>query len=344
MNTQNSSTPQAQNPLGDAEQPSGKTPVQRISLIAGPLIALLMVLVPPPASLGYVGWATAAMGIWMAIWWATEAVPVAATALLPLALFAPLDILDIKSASAPYANPTIYLFLGGFILAAALQKSGLHRRIAYFILGYANTGAKSIIWGFMLVSAVLSMWMTNTSTTMMLLPIALSIISTLNKGEQTMSGQETKHFNLALLLGIAYAATIGGMVTLVGTPPNAFLAGFMNDTYGLQIGFAQWMLVGLPLAVVMLPLCFWVLTKVVFPVNFRTPQEAKKRLLEQQKQLGSASKAEKRVGSIFLLVALAWMTRPLLEDWFSLTGISDAGIAMLAAVAVFVVPAGGKQT
>jgi solute carrier family 13 (sodium-dependent dicarboxylate transporter), member 2/3/5 len=322
---------------------SDQSAVKRISLLGGPLIAILMMMSPTPEHLSFAAWATAAMGIWMAIWWSTEAVPVPVTALLPIAMFTPLGILDIKEATAPYANPTIYLFLGGFIMAAALQKSGLHKRIAFVILSYADNGAKSIIWGFMSVSALLSMWMTNTSTTMMLLPIALSIIHTLDSEHSEMSAKERNNFKLAILLGVAYAATIGGMATLVGTPPNAFLAGFMNDTYGLQIGFAQWMMIGLPLAVTMLPIAFWLLTSVVYPVSFRTPEEAKHRLKQQRKELGKITSAEKRVGIIFLLLALAWMTRPFVTSWLNLSGISDAGLAMLAAAAVFVVPAGNKQ-
>lgn len=326
---------------GQTELP-GRGIYQNISLCLGPLLAAVMLAIPAPDLLGQAGWATAAIGVWMAIWWATEAVPVPVTALMPLVCFAPLGILDMKAASAPYANPTIFLFLGGFILAAALQKSGLHRRIAYFILGFVSTGAQAIILGFMLVSAVLSMWMTNTSTTMMLLPIALSILSSLDLDEQSVSERARRNFQLSLLLGIAYAATIGGMTTLVGTPPNAFLAGFMSETYGLDIGFAQWMLVGVPLAAVMLPLTWWGLTRWIYPVDFKTPEQARLKLVQQRKALGKTRKEEWRVGSIFALVALAWMTRPLLQQWFQLDGLSDAGIAMLAAVSLFVVPSGEK--
>ncbi|GAB3019407.1 SLC13 family permease [Bowmanella dokdonensis] len=321
----------------------GRGRYRQISLFAGPLCALLMLAMPVPETLGQVGWATAAIGIWMAIWWSTEAVPVPVTALLPLVCFAPLGILDIKAAAAPYANPTIYLFLGGFVLASAMQKCGLHRRIAYFILSFVSAGARSIILGFMLVSAILSMWMTNTSTTMMLLPIGLSIISSLELDDQNVSARTRRNFQLSLLLGIAYAATIGGMTTLVGTPPNAFLAGFMSETYGMEIGFAQWMLVGVPLAVVLLPLTWWSLTRWIYPVDFSTPAQAREKLVRQRTALGKTSKAEWRVGLIFSLVALGWMTRPLLEQWLQLEGLSDAGIAMLATLALFVVPAGNDQ-
>lgn len=321
----------------------GRSRHQQLGLLLGPLVAICLLFLSPPEHLSQAGWATAAIGIWMAIWWSTEAVPVAVTALLPLVTFELLGILDLKAAAAPYANPTIYLFMGGFIIATAMQKCGLHRRIAFFILSFVSAGARSIILGFMVVSALLSMWMTNTSTTMMLLPIALSIISTLESDEPELSEIQRKHFQLSLLLGVAYAATIGGMATLVGTPPNAFLAGFMNETYGLQIGFAEWMLVGLPLAVVMLPLAWWMLTRWVYPVSFKTPEEVQQRLTQQRKNLGTMSKAEARVGAIFTLVALAWMTRPLIEGAFGIEGLSDAGIAMLAALSLFVVGAGKGQ-
>ncbi|ALT00435.1 anion transporter [Lacimicrobium alkaliphilum] len=321
----------------------GRSQHQKLGLLLGPLVAICLLLLSPPEQLSQAGWATAAIGIWMAIWWSTEAVPVSVTALLPLVTFELLGILDLKAAAAPYANPTIYLFMGGFMIATAMQKCGLHRRIAFFILSFVSAGARSIILGFMLVSALLSMWMTNTSTTMMLLPIALSIISTLETDEPELSDTQRRHFQLSLLLGVAYAATIGGMATLVGTPPNAFLAGFMNETYGLQIGFAQWMLVGLPLAVIMLPLAWWMLTRWVYPVNFKTPEEVKQRLAQQRKSLGAMTKAEARVGAIFTLVALAWMTRPLIEGAFGIEGLSDAGIAMFAALSLFVISAGKSE-
>ncbi|WJG10347.1 SLC13 family permease [Aliiglaciecola sp. LCG003] len=335
----------ANSALPPIDNKNGRETYQNVGLLLGPILFVLFILIPTPMDLAKVGWLTAAVGIWMAVWWSTEAVPVPATSLIPLVLFEPLGILSLKEAAAPYANPTIYLFLGGFILAAAVQKSGLHRRIAYFILSFVGMGARSIILGFMLVSAILSMWMTNTSTTMMLLPIALSIVSTLDSGEQYISDQEKRNFQLSLLLGIAYAATIGGMATLVGTPPNAFLAAFMNETYGMQIDFAKWMLVGIPLTVVLLPVAWLSLTRWVYPVSFKTPQEAKLRLIQQRKNLGQVSSAEWRVGIVFALTAFFWMTRPLIAKWFEVDGLSDAGIAIFAAVSLFVIPSGTtKQT
>ncbi|QJR82864.1 SLC13/DASS family transporter [Alteromonas pelagimontana] len=320
-----------------------KATYQKVGLLLGPAVFLLIAILPAPGDLSQSAWFTAAVATWMAIWWSTEAVHVAVTALLPLVVFAPLGILPIKAAAAPYANPTIYLFLGGFIIAAALQKADLHRRIAYFILSYVSRSARSIILGFMIVSALLSMWMTNTSTTMMLLPIALSIVSTLDGETGNFSARERKHFQIALLLGIAYAATIGGMSTLVGTPPNAFLVGFMSETYGVQLDFAKWMLIGIPLSVTLLPIAWIVLTRWIYPVSFVTPSSARSELEQQRKALGPIRSEEWRVGIVFALVAMAWMTRPLFARWLNIDGVSDAGIAMLAAVSLFIIP-NGKST
>ena len=215
-----------------------------------------MLLMPPPDGLSIAGWRAAALGIWMAAWWATEAVPVAATALLPIALFPLLGISDIKSVTVPYANKTIYLFLGGFMVAFAVQRWGLHRRIALAVISVFGGSGASLVGGFMLASALLSMWVTNTSTTMMLLPIALSVVAVVQQNlPDDLDVQE--RFPKAMLLGVAYGATIGGMATLVGTPPNALLAAFMQDQYQLEIGFASWMAVGVPLTVILLPLAWW---------------------------------------------------------------------------------------
>lgn len=323
----------ATNPTETGKQ---KKRYQRIGLLAGPLAFVSLVLLPAPDALSHAAWMTAAVGLWMAIWWSTEAIAVPATALIPLVAFDPLGIMPMKAAAAPYANPTIYLFLGGFVLAAGIQKCGLHRRIALFILNYVSANARSIILGFMLVSAVLSMWMTNTSTTMMLLPIAVSVVAAMESREASQLG----NFQLALLLGVAYAATIGGVATLVGTPPNAFLAGFMEETYGLKIGFARWMLLGVPVTLVLLPLAWWMLTRWIFPVSFTTPAKVRAQLKTQRDALGTLSVEEKRVAAIFVATALAWMTRPVVSASFGIEGISDAGIAMVSALALFLVPAG----
>ena len=234
-----------------------------------------MLLAGAPEGLGDAAWRTAAIGVLMAVWWATEAVPIAATALLPLVVFPMLDIASIHDAARPYSNKVIYLFLGGFIVAFAMQRWNLHRRIALNVLQVAGGEGRSLIGGFMIASAVLSMWVTNTSTTMMLLPIAVSIIGVIHGSVTSLSENGRRDFQCALLLGIAYSASIGGMMTLVGTAPNALLAAFMQDTYGREIDFARWMAVGIPLALVMLPLSWLVLTRLVFKVDFVTSGEAR---------------------------------------------------------------------
>jgi len=315
---------------------------QLTGLFLGPLVALVMLISGGEGIMAPAAWNVAAIGLWMACWWATEAVPVAVTAFIPLVLFAPLGIADMRAAAAPYANPIIYLFLGGFMLALAMQKCNLHRRIALFILNVSGTEGRSLVGGFMVTAALLSMWMTNTSTTMMLVPIIISVISVIASSSSGLPEKEQHNFEVCLLLGTAFGATIGGVATLVGTPPNALLAGFLEENYGIQIGFARWMMVGLPVTIIMLPLAWLVLTRFIYPINFHTSQETRTLLADMRKNQGSATTAEIRVGIIFLAVVFAWMTRPWLGKVLPLEGVSDPGIVMTAALLLFLVPTGKK--
>ena len=300
-----------------------------------------------PRAAADTAWRTAAIGVLMAIWWATEAVPIAVTALLPLVVFPLFSVANIQDTSAPYANKVIYLFLGGFIVAFAIQRWNLHRRIALNVLQIAGGNGKSLVGGFMLASALISMWVMNTSTTMMLLPIAVSIITVIHKTVTTLDQNQREHFQYSLLLGVAYGATIGGIATLVGTAPNAILAGFMSDNYGTQIDFARWMIVGLPLSAVMLPLAWLALTRWVFHVDFKTSPEARAELRDMKDELGSMSVPEKRVGIVFLSMAMLWITRPLLARITGIDALGDSGadssIAMAGAIALFLIPSGDKQ-
>jgi sodium-dependent dicarboxylate transporter 2/3/5 len=329
--------------LAHDEQHEGRARYQWVGLFLGPLLALTMLLAGAPEGLAVTAWRTAAIGVLMAVWWATEAVPIAATALLPLVVFPLLDIASIHDTARPYSNKVIYLFLGGFIVAFAMQRWNLHRRIALNVLQIVGGKGRSLIGGFMIASAVISMWVTNTSTTMMLLPIGVSIIGVIHSSVATLSDKGKRDFQYALLLGIAYGATIGGMMTLVGTAPNALLAAFMQDTYGIEIDFARWMLVGIPLAVVMLPLSWFVLTRVVFKVDFVTSAEARSELRRMNRELGGISVPELRVAIIFACMALLWMTRPLLTQVPGLAALDDASIAMAGAIAMFLVPSGSKE-
>ena len=299
---------------------------------------------PNPESLSSVGWAVAAVTLLMAIWWATEAVPVAVTALLPLACFPMLGVTDFKTAALPYANPNIYLFMGGFILALGIESSGLHKRLALkMLIAVGNSGAK-LIGGFMLVSAIISMWVMNTSTTLMLLPIGLAVCASVAETIPNFSQTDKRNFEISLLLGIAYAASIGGMSTLVGTAPNIIFAGFMLETYSLEISFTDWMKLGVPIATIMLFSSWYAITKIVYPVNFIASIETKLQLQNMLSDLGPLSKDEKKVLIIFSLAASAWMFRTLLDNYVPFSGLTDAGIAIIAALSFFLIPSENKQT
>ena len=303
-----------------------------------------ILLTPNPESLSPIGWAVAAVTVLMAIWWATEAVPVAVTALLPLALFPMLHVTDFKTAALPYANPNIYLFMGGFILALGIESSGLHRRLALkMLIAVGNSGAK-LVGGFMLVSASISMWVMNTSTTLMLLPIGLAVCSSVAETIPNFSAKERKSFEISLLLGIAYAASIGGMSTLVGTAPNIIFVGFIQETYGIEISFVDWMKLGVPLAILMLGSSWYAITKIVYPVNFIASIETKLQLQNMLTDLGPLGRDEKKVLIIFSLAASAWMFRTLLDNFLPLSGLTDAGIAIFAALSFFFIPSENAKT
>ena len=316
---------------------------ENFGFLLGVTAALLVMLLPTPEGLSLEAHKTAALFLLMGIWWATEAVPVAVTALVPLALFPMLGIVDIQSAANPYANKTIYLFFGGFLIATAIQKWDLHKRIALFVLEYAGSNGASLILGFMLTAALISMWVMNTATTIMLLPIGLAVITVVKETVRGLSEKEMESFQLALLLGIAYGATIGGMSTLIGTGPNGMLAAFMADNYNLDISFVDWMKVGVPLSIVMLPCSWLILTRVIFKVEFETSQETKDLLSSMKQELGKFDGAEFRVFVVFVLTALTWMLRTVLDDINGLQGLSDAGIAMISALFLFLLPSGDKE-
>lgn len=294
---------------------------------------ILMILLPAPQGLATNGWRVAAVGILMAILWVTESIPIPATSLLPLLFFPLFGIGTIKDAAVPYANPLIFLFMGGFIIAITMQKWNLHRRIALSIISSVGMNPRSIIAGFMIATAFLSMWVSNTATTLMMLPIALSIIEV-----TTGKTKKQDNFTLALLLGIAFSASIGGLGTLIGTPPNTLLAGFMRDTYHIHIGFAQWMMIGVPLVLLGLPLNYMVLTYLVFPLRGKKSGHGMDFIRSELEKIGRMSPAEWRVAGIFIIVALLWMCRPLLSP--VIPGLSDAGIAILGALLTFMIPSG----
>lgn len=315
-----------------------RTTVRRVlGLAGGVVLGGIVLFLPAPEGLGLAGWRTAAVGALMAVWWITEAIPIAATALVPLVLFPVLGIADIDAAARPYANPLIFLFLGGFIIAQAMQVWRLHRRIALGIVKWVGVNPSSIIVGFILASAFLSMWVSNTATALMMLPIGLSIIDLTRDRLQDRGEDMPAHFGVVLVLSIAYACNVGGMGTLIGTPPNALLAGFFSESYGVEVGFAQWMIVGLPLVVVALPVVYAVLMR-IYPIELETLPGGAAIIEEERAKLGTISTAEIRVAVVFGLTAVLWMTRPLLSD--VVPGLSDAGIAIGASLVLFLLPAG----
>jgi sodium-dependent dicarboxylate transporter 2/3/5 len=299
---------------------------------------LLILFLPTPESLSSNGWLVAAIATLMAIWWATEAIPVAVTALIPLALFPLFDITGFKEAAIPYSNPNIFLFLGGFILALAIEATGLHKRMALTMILSVGRSASSLIAGFMLVAALISMFVMNTSTTLMLLPIGLAVCSVVSETIPNLSEDKRRNFDTALLLGIAYAATLGGMSTLVGTAPNIVFRGFMQETYGIEITMLDWMTMGVPLSVIMLVGTWIILTKFIFPVHFVASNETRNHLRSSLNELGPISDDEKKVLVIFALAVFTWMARSFIIKIEILSGLTDAGIAIIAAILLFMIP------
>ena len=306
-------------------------------------IFLIMMFSPAPSGLSEIGWDVAAVAVLMAIWWATETVPVAITALLPLALFPLLGVTSFEDAAVPYANKNIYLFLGGFMLALGIESSGLHKRIALKMIILVGSSGRRLVGGFMLVAALISMWVMNTSTTLMLLPIGLAVCGVMSETIPDITDKDRSNFDTALLLGIAYAATIGGMSTLIGTAPNIVFSAFMQDTYGVEISMFDWMMLGVPLATIMLFGAWMLLTKYVFPINFVATNDARNELKSMLTNMGSFTKDEKRISVIFGLAVFAWVFRSLLNRIDFLSGLTDAGIAIIAAILIFMTPSASKR-
>ncbi len=308
-----------------------------IGLVLGIALFVLVIALPPPDGLALAPWRVAAIAILMATWWLTEAVPISVTALLPLLLFPTFGVAPIAEVAAPYADPLVFLFLGGFLIALAIERWNLHRRIALTVLSSVGAREDLQIGGFMLATAAISMWVSNTATAVMMLPVALSIVP---RGPDGVLDPGKERFAVALLLGVAYGASIGGIATLIGTPPNALLAAFMNQNYGIEIGQLRWMLLGVPVSVVMLLLTWLLLTRVLLPVQRAELPGARAEIRRQLAQMGAASRAEKRVAVVFGLTALAWITRPLLQRIFPELQLSDTTIAIAGAVLLFLIPNG----
>ncbi len=314
---------------------------QRIGLIGGAVGFAALLLIPGPEALPVEGWRTAAVAFLMAVWWMTEAIPIPATAILPLVLFPTLGVLSAPDASTPYANDLIFLFMGGFFIAVTMERWGLHRRIALGILARVGSGPNQLVLGFMLATAFLSMWISNTATAAMMLPIGIAVGEMFRPQDQ----EGPYEFGISLMLGIAYAASIGGSATLIGTPPNAVFAGAASEMLGRQIGFVQWMGVGVPVVAVMLPLTWLLLTRVLYRPG-KLSGDAEAIIEDERRGLGRMSSGERVTATVFALTAMAWVLRsektfggvtvPGLENLTPL--VTDSTIAMGAAMLLFILP------
>jgi sodium-dependent dicarboxylate transporter 2/3/5 len=333
--------------MNDDGLPSPLAWHQRIGLLLAAIAFVAMWLSPPLAGLSEAGTRVAWLAMLMALLWITEAIPIAATALLPLVLLPLLGISPIRQAASPYADPIIYLFMGGFMLALAMERWNLHRRIALAIITSVGTKPRSLVFGFLCAASFMSMWTSNSATAMMLLPIGVSVHALLGTSARDLFG--ARELGAALVLAIAYGANIGGMGTLIGTPPNAILKAYMETSHGVQIGFAQWMLLGVPIVLISVPLVQLILTRVSFSVGREDIPGVREQLAGQRKNLGRMSWPEWAVTGAFLLAVTLWVSR---EAWKAeapkIAGaswplgalITDEVIAMGAALLLFFVPVG----
>jgi sodium-dependent dicarboxylate transporter 2/3/5 len=349
-----------------ASRPAGglsAATVRRIGLGAAPLLALLcFYLLPSQYSTGSGEWveftragrATLAMMVWMATWWLTEAVDIEVTALLPTVAFPLLGIAPLDKVLRPYAADVIFLFMGGFIIGLAIQRWGLDRRIAFFILRLVGARPGAIVGGFMAVTAFLSMWVSNTACAAMMVPIALSVVDLVLRSRTGAGLQESggipqdrvpeRNFATGLLLCVAYAASIGGVTTIIGSPPNGIAVRFIEQTFDKEVSFFDWLLVGGPFTLVFLPIAWLLVTRVLFRADLGEIEGGRQHFDEEYRKLGPLARGEKIVLAVFSVTAFLWVFGPLLKGLAvagvkPLAGLSDAGIAMLAAVALFVIPA-----
>ena len=311
-----------------------------LGLILGPLLFTFVQFGPSAEGLSAEATATLAVALWVGTWWVTEAVPIAVSALLPIVLFPLTGALDLGTTTAAYGHKYVFLYLGGFLLAIAIEKVNLHRRIALFIIASIGTRMRMIVLGFMVATAFLSMWISNTATSVMMLPIGLAIIAQYRDHPDTPENEHTQ-FGKMLMLAIAYSASIGGMGTLIGTPPNLVLAGIVKELYGVEIGFLEWMLLALPLSILLLALCWVYLTRFAIKLKADDFAGGVQEIKRQREALGPIRSDEKKVAVVFVLTAAAWISRSFLLSPI-LPAIDDTIIALSAGIALFVIR-GSKQ-
>ena len=311
-----------------------------LGLVLGPVSFILILFFFRPEGLSVQANAVLASTIWIAIWWITEAIPIAVTALLPLVLFPLSGGLDLSSTSGAFGHKYVFLYMGGFIIAIAIEKWNLHRRIALNIINLIGSDIRKIILGFMMATAFLSMWISNTATAVMMLPIGLAIIKQLQDNPDTVE-DENQTFGKALMLAIAYSASIGGVATLIGTPPNLVLAGVILDTYGYEITFMQWFAFGLPISIILIFICWKYLTKYAFSFKQKSFPGGKQEIQRLLSSLGRITYEEKVVALVFALTAFCWITRSVLLQKL-LPALDDTIIAIFFAIVLFLIPSKKK--
>ncbi|NNF18937.1 MAG: DASS family sodium-coupled anion symporter [Flavobacteriaceae bacterium] len=314
---------------------------KKIGLLLGPALFLLILILPFDL-VSESGDRVIAVAVWMITWWITESVSISVTALLPLFLFPLLKIMPIGEVGANYGSPIIFLFFGGFVLALALEKVNLHKRIALNIIRITGTTPNRVVLGFMIATAALSMWISNTASTVVMLPIALSVIKLLINDADGFT-KDDQNFALSVMLGIAFSANAGGIATVIGTPPNSVLIGLLENEYNIQISFLKWMTLGLPFSIVLLTICYLVLVKWMFPnkhLKFDASQEVIQVELEK---LGPTSRKEKMVLSIFGVTVFLWIFRTVINGIFPWLELSDTLISMMGAISLFAIPFNYKK-
>ena len=314
---------------------------KKIGLLLAPILFFTVLILPSPI-ISTSADAVIAVAIWMVIWWITEAVHIAVTALLPLILFPLLKVMPIADVGANYGSPIIFLFFGGFVLALALEKVKLHKRIALTIIKLTGTTPNKVVLGFMIATAFMSMWISNTASTVVMLPIALSVITLLIDDKDGFTKGD-KNFALSVMLGIAFSANVGGIATVIGTPPNSVLIGLLENEYNLEISFLKWMSFGLPFSIVMVGLCYIVLVKWIFPCKHIIFDASANLIAEELQKLGKITKEEKRVLLIFAVTVFLWITRTLINKIIPGLKLSDTIISLIGALSLFSIPMNFKK-
>ncbi len=291
------------------------TTTQRVGLFLGPIVFIIMLLITPPEGMNPSAMKVAAITTLMAIWWITEAVPIPATSLLTILLYPLLNVMAAKDVTARYADPTIYLFIGGFFVAVTMERWNLHRRIALYTIKMVGTSPVKMTLGFMIATGFISMWVSNTATAMMMVPIGLAVIAQVTgiSSKQLLDGSvgiKEQNFGKGLMLAIAYSASIGGVATIIGTPPNTIMVCMLNTTYGQTISFSQWMMFGLPLVIIVMAGTWLLLVKILFPTGDLKLAKGKDVIEYEIKKMGPISKQELVVLIVFLLVGFLWVFSP----------------------------------